>query len=77
MKGGELPPDANQAFFELKSSLISEPCLSYPRSDRKFTLIVDAAIGSATCNGGLGAILCQTDEQGKLHPISFTCTSKT
>ena len=70
-KGGELPPDANQAFFELKSSLISEPCLSYPRSDRKFTLIVDAAIGSATCNGGLGAILCQTDEQGELHPISY------
>ena len=70
-KGGPLPEDAQKAFFELKSALISEPCLAFPRSDRKFTLIVDSAIGSATNSGGLGAILCQTDEKGLLHPISF------
>ena len=54
------------AFFELKTALISEPWLSFPRSDRKFTLIVDSAIGSATTPGGIGAILCQTDELGHL-----------
>ena len=70
-KSGILPENAQKAFLELKTSLISEPCLAYPRSDRKFSLIVDSAIGSPLENGGLGAILCQTDEQGELHPISY------
>ena len=74
-KGGELPEEAQKAFFELKTALISEPCLAFPRSDRKFTLIVDSAIGSATCSGGLGAILCQTDEKNELHPISYASRS--
>ena len=74
-KSGPLPEDAQKSFFELKSALISEPCLAYPRSNRDFTLIVDSAIGSATSAGGLGAILCQTDEQGQLHPISYASRS--
>ena len=70
-RGGPLPEDAQKAFVELKTALISEPCLAFPRSDRKFTLIVDSAIGSPTAPGGIGAILCQTDELGHLHPISY------
>ena len=74
-KGGPLPDDAMKAFNELKLALISEPCLAFPKSDRKFTLIVDSAIGSATVAGGIGAILCQTDELGHLHPISYASRS--
>ena len=70
-KGGTLPDEAQKAFNVLKLALISESCLAFPRSDRKFTLIVDSAIGSATTAGGIGAILCQTDELGHLHPISY------
>ena len=74
-KGGILPEDAQKSFNELKLALISEPCLAFPRSDRKFTLIVDSAIGSATAAGGIGAILCQTNELGHLHPISYASRS--
>ena len=76
-KGGPLPEDAKKAFVELKGALISEPCLAFPRSDRKFTLIVDSAIGSPTSQGGIGAILCQTDELGHLHPISYASRALT
>ena len=74
-KGGPLPEDATKAFNELKLALISEPCIAFPRSDRKFTLIVDSAIGLATTAGGIEAILCQTDELGHLHPISYASRS--
>ena len=61
----------HKVFFELKLALISEPCLAFPWSVCKFTQIVDSAIGAAAISGGLGAILCQTDEKGLLHLISF------
>jgi hypothetical protein len=64
-----------KAFNKLKLALISEPCLAFPKSDRKFTLIVDSAIGCATVAGGIGAILCQTDALGHLHPISYASRS--
>jgi hypothetical protein len=41
--------------------------VAYTRSNRKFSLIVDAATGSEEEKGGRGAILCQTDERGELN----------
>jgi len=80
-RGGQLPPDALTAFKELKQILCSQPLVAYPRPDRPFALIVDAAAGVTKINskgqrtfrqeGGLGAILCQPDHKGELHVIAY------
>ena len=80
-RGGQLPPDALKAFSELKQILCSEPLVAYPRPDRPFALIVDAAAGVTKVNskgvrtfrqeGGLGAILCQPDHTGQLHVVAY------
>ena len=80
-RGGQLPPDALKAFNELKQILCSEPVIAYPRADRPYSLIVDAAAGITKVNskgertfrqeGGLGAILCQADEKGEQHVIAY------
>ena len=70
-KGGPLPADALKAFRILKQQLISNPVVAYPRADRQYALIVDASTGSATEEGGLGAILTQVDNEGKFHVISY------
>jgi hypothetical protein len=70
-QGGELPPDALKAYKELKHLLISEPIVDYPRKDRPYPLIVDAATGSDNNDRGLGAILTQTDENGKVRVIAY------
>ena len=70
-RGGILPPDALQAFRELQSCLVSEPIVDYPRTNRQYALIVDAALGDEKNVGGLGAILTQVDEQGQYYVISY------
>jgi hypothetical protein len=70
-QGGELPPDALKAYKELKHLLLSEPIVDYPRKDRPYSLIVYAATGNDVNDGGLGAILTQTDEQGKERVIAY------
>ena len=70
-KGGVLPPDAAQAYQELRQALISEPIVDYPRQNRPYSLMVDAATGNETTEGGLGAILCQTDEKGHHRVIAY------
>ena len=70
-RGGELPPEAAKAYQELRLALISEPIVDYPRQNRPYSLIVDAATGNETNEGGLGAILCQTDEKGQQRVIAY------
>ncbi len=79
-RGGQLPPDALMAFKELKL-LCSQPLVAYPRPDRPFALIVDAAAGVTKFNskwertfrqeGRLGTILCQPDHKVELHVIPY------
>ena len=69
--GGPLPTEALNAFLELKKRLITDPVVAYPRSDRKYVLITDAATGTATVTGGFGAILTQVDEENKYHVIAY------
>jgi hypothetical protein len=79
--GGPLPPNTFKAYRELKQILCSQPLVAYPRPDRPFALIVDAAVGITKTNakeectfrqeGGLGAILCQPDHKGELHVIAY------
>ena len=75
--GGPLPPDARQAFDELKAILLSELVMSYPRQDRPWALITDAALGDSDQKrpGGLGAILTQTDKKGEHHVIAYTSSN--
>jgi hypothetical protein len=65
-KGGPLPKEAMDAFCILKNSLVSEPVMAFPRADRQYALITDAATGTADTAGGLGAILTQ-----KISSITF------
>jgi hypothetical protein len=70
-KGGPLPEEAKAAFVTLRKQLISEPVMAFPRLDRQYALITDAATGTADTPGGLGAILTQVDKDGKFYAISF------
>ena len=70
-KGGVLPPEAMRAFLQLKLALTSDPVVAYPRNDRNYALIVDASTGTATTEGGMGAILTQIDKNGSFHVISY------
>jgi len=46
-KGGPLPKEAMDAFCILKNSLVSVPVMAFPRADRQYALITDAATGTA------------------------------
>jgi hypothetical protein len=80
-RNGVLPPAALTAFQNLKTALCSKPIVAYPRKDRPYALLVDAAVGTTVKTatgdietkqaGGLGAILCQSDEHGKFHVIAY------
>ena len=70
-KRGPMPKEAFQAYRELQSILCSEPVVAYPRSDRQYALITDAACGDDNNPGGLGAILTQIDEKGQFYVIAY------
>ncbi len=71
-KGGQLPPEAMAAFSALQNALTSEPIMAFPRADRQYALITDAATGTADTPGGLGAILTQKDS---VRPPTKSSTS--
>src|SRR6185295_2132703 len=56
-----------EAFQKLKDIMTSAPVLKLPDFTRefKFTLQTDAS------DQGLGAVLCQEDTDGKMHPVAF------
>jgi hypothetical protein len=70
-KGGTLPESAMRAFIKLRKQLVSEPVMAFPRTDRQYTLINNAATGTEDTPGGLGAILTQVDPDGRFYAISF------
>jgi hypothetical protein len=70
-KGGPMPKEAVQAFHRLCKALLSAPVLALPCPDWQFAVIIDAATGSETTTGGLGAILAQVDEHGKFHAVCY------
>jgi hypothetical protein len=75
-KGGPLSEAAMAAFINLRKQLISEPVMAFPRLDRQYALITDAAMGTVDTPGGLGAILTQVDKDGKFYAISFASRSR-
>ncbi len=58
-------------YHKLKQALILEPIVDYPRKHRPYSLIVDPSTGTGEINGGLGAMLCQTDEDGEETVIAY------
>jgi hypothetical protein len=70
-KGSPLPETAMDAYVNLRKQLISEPVMVFPRTDCQYTLITDAATGTAETTGGLRAKLTQVDKDGKFFTISF------
>ena len=61
--------ECEAAFDYLKSCLITTPVLAFPDFDRNFVQETDASIL------GLGAILSQIQEDGKLHPLAYASRS--
>ncbi len=57
--------DCQHAFDPLKQKLTEAPVLAYPSFDKDFVLETDASIK------GVGAILSQKQDDGKLHPVAF------
>ena len=70
-KSGPLPESGLKAFKELRTLLISEPIVDYPRQNRSYALIVDAALGDDKNVGGLGAILTQINEKQEHCVIAY------
>ena len=54
-----------QIFEDIKEMMMTVPILSYPNFNKPFILSTDAS------TNGLGAVLSQKDEEGKVHPIWF------
>ena len=57
--------EEDQAFHKFKEDLTNSPCLAYPDFSKRFILCTDASIQ------GLGAVLMQEDNRGKLQPIAY------
>jgi Reverse transcriptase (RNA-dependent DNA polymerase) len=71
---GLLPEKALQAFYTLQRQLTthnSQLTLAFPKADRQYALITDAAMGTADTPGRLGAILTQVNKEGNFYAISF------
>jgi hypothetical protein len=64
-----------EAMNSLKNALISEPIEDYPNKHRPYSLISDAFTGRSEINGGLEAILCQTDQEGEERVIAYKQTT--
>jgi len=45
--------------------------MAFPKANRQYALITDAATGRAYTPGGLSTILTQIDKEGNFHTISF------
>ena len=60
-------PQCQAAFDQLKISLVSAPVLAYPcfGNGVEFILETDAS------TSGLGAVLSQKQQDGRLHPLAY------
>jgi len=70
-KGGPLPKEAMAAFSALQNALMSEPIMAFPKADRQYALIMDAATGTPETLGSFGAILTQKDQYDNYYAISY------
>ena len=76
-KGGELPPDAAEAYHKVKAAITSRPVMAFPRPQGTFHLYVDAALGDSRHKGGIGAVLFQDQPDGPKKPIAYASRTLT
>lgn len=57
--------DQQNAFSEIKSKLLSQPVLHHFNNDKEVVVHTDAS------RVGIGGIISQPDDNGKLHPVAF------
>ena len=62
-------PECDEAFLLLKQRLIESPILTYPDFEQDFILETDASAM------GLGAVLSQRAEDGRVHPVAYASRS--
>ena len=65
----EWTPACEIAMTQLKEKLTTAPVLAFPAVDRDFTVETDASIS------GIGAVLSQRQDEGKLHPVAYASRS--
>ena len=58
-------PQQQEAFIILRDNLLTAPILAHPRFDRPFIVSTDAS------NVGVGAVLKQKDDDGRIRVISY------
>jgi hypothetical protein len=68
---GPMLPEANKAFRELRTILISQPLVHYPQPDLPYVLITDPCQGDAKKPRGYWAILAQVKPDGEFQVISY------
>ena len=61
--------ECQQAFESLKQKLVQAPILAYPKFERDFVLETDASVK------GVGAVLSQQLDDGRLHPVAYASRS--
>ncbi len=65
-----IPEVALQAFYALQKQLTSKLVMAFPKANRQYSLIMDAATGMADTPGGLRVILTQIDKDGNFYATS-------
>jgi hypothetical protein len=70
-KSGPLPPRALAAFTLIRDQIASRPLMKFPSREGTFHLYVDAALGDDKNEGGLGAVLMQSQPDGSKAPIGY------
>ena len=70
-KDGPINQEPLKAFYTIKNALISEPVVAFPRADHQFALISEAYPAFGHNEGCLSATLCQIDDQGSFHVLSY------
>ena len=63
--------ECQRAFSTLKEMLTEVPVLAHPHFDTPFVLETDASIK------GLGTVLSQSQDDGKLHPVPYASRALT
>ena len=61
--------ECQEAFDTLKHKLPTAPVLAYPSCEKPYTMETDASLS------GLGAVLSQVQDDGKLHPVAYASRS--
>ena len=70
-RSGNLPEESLKSFHHLRSELAKAPLLQFPDPNKVFSVYTDASLGTPKTPGGLGAVLCQHDENGYPRPVAY------